>query len=72
MLPNHFLCKHGGSLLVTLQLALKGLWGLRHYRPGNFKFRPLPHARGHLVNDGHCRWIRHPMYSAIACAAAAA
>lgn len=42
-----------------------GLWVLRHNPPGNFRIRPEPHPKGHLITSGPYRWIRHPMYSAL-------
>lgn len=52
--------------------AALGVWALSANRPGNFRIRPTPHPRGKLVRHGPYRWLRHPMYSAVLLAAAAA
>lgn len=49
-----------------------GLWALSANRLGNFNIRPLPRAGGQLIQHGPYRWIRHPMYSALLLAGAAA
>ena len=59
----------------VLLLAASGLlafWALAANRPGNFNIRPTPRRTGVLVTDGPYRWIRHPMYTAVLLAAAAA
>jgi protein-S-isoprenylcysteine O-methyltransferase Ste14 len=48
------------------------LWALAANRPGNFNIRPTPRPGGTLVTNGPYRWIRHPMYSSVLMAAAAA
>lgn len=52
--------------------ALLALWALAANRPGNFNIRPTPRAGGTLVTSGPYRWVRHPMYTAVLTAAAAA
>lgn len=47
-------------------------WALAANRPGNFNIRPTPRHDGTLVTSGPYRWIRHPMYTAVLLAAAAA
>jgi protein-S-isoprenylcysteine O-methyltransferase Ste14 len=59
----------GGLLLAA---ALLGLWTLTANRPGNFNIRPEPRHGGVLVTHGPYRWVRHPMYTAVLLAAAAA
>lgn len=49
-----------------------GLWALTANRPGNFNIRPAPRAGGELVRHGPYRWIRHPMYTSLMLAGAAA
>lgn len=51
---------------------LLGLWSLTANRPGNFNIRPAPRAGGDLVRHGPYRWIRHPMYTSLLLAGAAA
>lgn len=48
------------------------LWALAANRPGNFNIRPTPRAGGTLVTSGPYRWVRHPMYTSVLMAAAAA
>jgi protein-S-isoprenylcysteine O-methyltransferase Ste14 len=52
--------------------ALLALWALAANRPGNFNIRPTPRPGGTLVTSGPYRWIRHPMYTSVLIAAAAA
>lgn len=52
--------------------ALLALWALAANRPGNFNIRPTPRPGGTLVTSGPYRWIRHPMYTSVLLAAAAA
>ena len=52
------------TVLASAAVAL-GLWALSANRPGNFNIRPVPHPRGHLVQRGPYRWIRHPMYTSL-------
>jgi len=52
--------------------ALLALWALAANRPGNFNIRPTPRPGGTLVTSGPYRWVRHPMYSSVLMAAAAA
>lgn len=52
--------------------ALMALWALSANRPGNFNIRPTPRHGGMLVTSGPYRWVRHPMYTAVLLAAAAA
>lgn len=53
--------------------GLLGAWALLSHPRGNFNIRPTPRAGGRLVSHGPYRWIRHPMYSAVAlCSAAGA
>lgn len=52
--------------------ALLALWALSANRPGNFNIRPTPRRGGTLVTSGPYRWIRHPMYTSVLMAAAAA
>jgi protein-S-isoprenylcysteine O-methyltransferase Ste14 len=52
--------------------ALIALWALAANRPGNFNIRPTPRAGGTLVTSGPYRWVRHPMYTSVLTAAAAA
>lgn len=49
-----------------------GLWALTANRPGNFNIRPVPRAGGELVRHGPYRWIRHPIYTSLMLAGAAA
>ena len=58
------------SLLVAS--AGIALWALTVNRPGNFNIRPTPRSGGMLVTTGPYRWIRHPMYTSVLLAAAAA
>lgn len=62
------------GLIATLAIGggALGLWSVLANRPGNFNIRPVPRAGGRLVEHGPYRWIRHPMYSALALAGAAA
>jgi protein-S-isoprenylcysteine O-methyltransferase Ste14 len=67
----------GAPLPLEAVLALAaggglGLWALRANRPGNFHIRPTPHPQGRLVRHGPYRWLRHPMYTAVLLAGAAA
>jgi protein-S-isoprenylcysteine O-methyltransferase Ste14 len=60
---------------AALLLACSGLlalWALAANRPGNFNIRPTPRHGGTLITSGPYRWVRHPMYSAVLLAAAAA
>jgi protein-S-isoprenylcysteine O-methyltransferase Ste14 len=57
-------------LLLGLAVAV-GLWAVQANRPGNFNIRPAPRAGGRLVHQGPYRWIRHPMYTAVASLAVA-
>lgn len=59
-----------GSLLWGS--ALLALWALAANRPGNFNIRPTPRHGGTLVTSGPYRWVRHPMYTSVLMAAAAA
>lgn len=52
--------------------ALLALWALATNRPGNFNIRPTPRHGGTLVTSGPYRWVRHPMYTSVLMAAAAA
>jgi protein-S-isoprenylcysteine O-methyltransferase Ste14 len=52
--------------------ALLALWALSANRPGNFNIRPTPRPCGTLVTSGPYRWVRHPMYTSVLMAAAAA
>ena len=52
--------------------ALLAFWALAANRPGNFNIRPTPRRGGTLVTSGPYRWIRHPMYTSVLMAAAAA
>jgi protein-S-isoprenylcysteine O-methyltransferase Ste14 len=52
--------------------ALLGLWALAANRPGNFNIQPTPRPGGTLVTTGPYGWIRHPMYTSVLLAAAAA
>lgn len=63
-----------GLLPTTLLTgsALLALWALAANRPGNFNIRPTPREGGTLVTSGPYRWVRHPMYTAVLTAAAAA
>lgn len=60
--------------VVSLLTAsgLLALWALAANRPGNFNIRPTPRHGGSLVTSGPYRWIRHPMYTSVLLAAAAA
>lgn len=48
------------------------LWALAANKPGNFNIRPTPRSGGALITSGPYRWIRHPMYTSVLLAAAAA
>ncbi len=62
-----------GAWAAALSGGLLGAWALLSHPRGNFNIRPTPRAGGRLVSQGPYRWIRHPMYSAVAlCAAAGA
>jgi protein-S-isoprenylcysteine O-methyltransferase Ste14 len=62
-----------GAWVSALSGGLLGAWALLSHPRGNFNIRPTPRAGGRLVSQGPYRWIRHPMYSAVAlCAAAGA
>ena len=52
--------------------GLLALWALAANRPGNFNIRPTPRHGGTLITSGPYRWIRHPMYTSVLLAAAAA
>lgn len=52
--------------------AWVALWALTANRPGNFNIRPTPRSGGTLVTTGPYRWVRHPMYTSVLLAAAAA
>lgn len=52
--------------------VLLALWALAANRPGNFNIRPTPRPGGTLVTSGPYRWVRHPMYTSVLMAAAAA
>lgn len=52
--------------------ALLALWALSANQPGNFNIRPTPRPGGTLVTSGPYRWVRHPMYTSVLMAAAAA
>lgn len=60
--------------VVSLLTAsgLLALWALAANRPGNFNIRPTPRHGGTLITSGPYRWIRHPMYTSVLLAAAAA
>lgn len=63
------------SVQVVSMLAASGLlalWALAANRPGNFNIRPTPRHGGTLITSGPYRWIRHPMYTSVLLAAAAA
>ena len=63
------------SVQVVSLLAASGLlalWALAANRPGNFNIRPTPRHGGTLITSGPYRWIRHPMYTSVLLAAAAA
>ena len=63
------------SVQVVSLLAASGLlalWALAANRPGNFNIRPTPRQGGTLITSGPYRWIRHPMYTSVLLAAAAA
>lgn len=63
------------SVQVVSLLAASGvlaLWALAANRPGNFNIRPTPRDGGTLITSGPYRWIRHPMYTSVLLAAAAA
>jgi protein-S-isoprenylcysteine O-methyltransferase Ste14 len=62
-----------GAWAAAVSGGLLGAWALLSHPRGNFNIRPTPHEGGRLVSHGPYRWIRHPMYSAVAlCAAAGA
>jgi protein-S-isoprenylcysteine O-methyltransferase Ste14 len=48
------------------------VWALTANRPGNFNIRLTPRPGGTLVTTGPYAWIRHPMYTSVLGAAAAA
>jgi len=52
--------------------ALLALWALAANRPGNFNIRPTLRTGGLLVTSGPYRRVRHPMYTSVLMAAAAA
>ena len=63
------------AVQVVSLLAASGLlahWALAANRPGNFNIRPTPRRGGALITSGPYRWIRHPMYTSVLLAAAAA
>lgn len=67
------------STAIALQIvsllaasALIALWALSANRPGNFNIRPTPRHGGMLITSGPYRWVRHPMYTSVLLAAAAA
>ena len=63
------------SVQVVCLLAFSGLlalWALAANRPGNFNIRPTPRPGGVLVTSGPYQWVRHPMYTSVLMAAAAA
>lgn len=60
------------ALALLACSAAVGGWTLAANRPGNFNIRPTPRQGATLVTAGPYRWVRHPMYSAVLLAAAAA
>jgi protein-S-isoprenylcysteine O-methyltransferase Ste14 len=62
----------GQVVALLAASALLALWALSANRPGNFNIRPTPRPEGSLITSGPYRWIRHPMYTAVLLAAAAA
>jgi protein-S-isoprenylcysteine O-methyltransferase Ste14 len=60
------------AAVPVLAGVVLGAWALAHNRPGNFNVLPVPRHGGRLVTSGPYRWIRHPMYSALLLAGAAA
>ena len=67
--PGVFTAPVVGLLVASVAVAL---WALAANRPGNFNIRPAPRIGGTLVTEGPYRWVRHPMYTAVLLAAAAA
>ena len=60
------------ALSLLSGTVLLALWALAANRPGNFNIRPTPRSGGTLVTSGPYRWVRHPMYTSVLMAAAAA
>ena len=60
------------ALSLVSGSVLLALWALAANRPGNFNIRPTPRSGGTLVTSGPYRWVRHPMYTSVLMAAAAA
>lgn len=67
--PSAIAVQVASLLAVSAMLAL---WALQANRPGNFNIRPTPRDGGMLITSGPYRWIRHPMYTSVLLAAAAA
>ena len=60
------------GVVMLATSAFVGLWALASNRPGNFNIRPTPRPGGVLVTSGPYQWVRHPMYTSVLMAAAAA
>jgi protein-S-isoprenylcysteine O-methyltransferase Ste14 len=60
------------ALALLAAASAVALWALWANRPGNFNIRPTPRSGAVLVTHGPYRWVRHPMYTAVLLAAAAA
>ena len=73
-LPSFLLVKAPvGAWVTAVAGAFVGIWAVSTNRPDNFNIRPVPRDVARLVQQGHYRWIRHPMYTAVmACGFAAA
>lgn len=67
--PSGLSAPVASRLVVSAMLAL---WALAANRPGNFNIRPTPRHGGVLITSGPYRWIRHPVYTSVLLAAAAA
>lgn len=62
----------GPATFLIAGSAALAFWALTANRPGNFNIRPTPRHDGELVTGGPYRLIRHPMYTSVLMAAAAA
>lgn len=61
-----------GPLLLLAASVVLAAWSLTANRPGNFNIRPTLRPGATLIMAGPYRWIRHPMYTSVLTAAAAA
>jgi protein-S-isoprenylcysteine O-methyltransferase Ste14 len=63
---------HPGTVCLLAVAGALAAWSLSANRPGNFNIRPTLRPGATLITAGPYRWIRHPMYTSVLTAAAAA